>query len=168
MRAVIAAWGTGWDDPYLLSFSTAGQWTKSRLHLLIDWPVRARQSTRRQNKPCCSTPLTQQRVNSRIFSANHKKTDGNVKPPPALPPVELLGWQVDLSDFLTGKSEWINSGRSHIIRNATCWILTLFGFIRVAGLQAIWLVFTSSARFCRSAPSPVSRKRLNGNNVTLD
>lgn len=46
----------GWDDPCLFYLSTAGQWTNSRLHLLlIDWPVRARQCTRRQNKPCCYT-----------------------------------------------------------------------------------------------------------------
>lgn len=49
-------------------FTTAVQWTNSRLHLLIDWPVRARQCTRRQNKPCCYTQLTQQRMNTQIFS----------------------------------------------------------------------------------------------------
>lgn len=55
-------------------------------------------------------------------------------------PVRLLGWQVDLSDFLTGKSEWINSGRSHnTIRIASCWIFTLFGFIHVCGLHVIWI-----------------------------
>lgn len=63
-QAVEAAWGAGWDDPYLFSFSAAGQWTNSRLHLLlIDWPVRACQCTCRQNKPCCNTLLTHEHTN---------------------------------------------------------------------------------------------------------
>lgn len=155
-------------------FTTAVQWTNSRLHLFIDWPVRARQCTRRQNKPCCYTLLTQQRMNTQIFSANYEKTDGKAKPAPALPPVRLLGWQVDLSDFLTGKSEWINSGRSHnTIRIASCWIFTLFGFIHVCGLHVIWIgaatcFYILSYYFFPVSTFPVSQKRLNVHNVTLD
>lgn len=145
-------------------FTTAVQWTNSRLHLLIDWPVRARQCTRRQNKPCCYTLLTQQRMNTQIFSANYEKTDGKAKPAPALPPVRLLGWQVDLSDFLTGKSEWINSGRSHnTIRIASCWILPCLDLYMCVVYtwygSELQLAFTSLAIiFFQSAHSPCLKR----------
>lgn len=50
------------------------------------------------------------------------------------------GCWADRLTYLTGKSEWINSGRSHnTIRIASCWIFTLFGFIHVCGLHVIWI-----------------------------
>jgi len=137
---------SGMKLPLPVLSAAACQWTYNTQHLhLIDWTITTRQCKCRQNKLCCYTQLTQQLANTQISLLKLQ----DAKPAPALPPVRLQGWQAHLSDFLTGKSEWINSGNSHIItRIAPCWISTLFGFIHTVVSEFILICTTASFFMC--------------------